>query len=303
MAFGSAPRGIPRILQWLLAGLMMLIGLAVSGLGFKLATVGGSSYFLIMGVAMVIAAILIFLNRTSGILLYGIAFIASLFWAVSDAGWDFWPLFSRLFTFAVLAFLCAIVWPFLRAANHTAPNKAPAFGVAALLAVAMLVSLGWMFKPQTLVVANEPVPVKPVAPGEQQKNWEHWGNTTHGDRFAALDQINKQNVSSLKVAWVAHTGDIPQSNGSGAEDQNTPLQVGDTLYVCTPYSKVLALDVDSGKEKWRYDSKATAPNWQRCRGLGYFEDHANVTASQTGTSPAACPRRLFLPTTDARLIA
>ena len=47
---------------------------------------------------------------------------------------------------------------------------------------------------------------------------------------------------------MAHTGDIPQSNGSGAEDQNTPLQIGDTLYVCTPYSKVLALDVDSGKK-------------------------------------------------------
>jgi quinate dehydrogenase (quinone) len=139
MAFGSAPRGIPRILQWLLAGLMMLIGLAVGGLGFKLATVGGSSYFLIMGVVMVIAAILIFLNRTSGIVLYGIAFIASLFWAVSDAGWDFWPLFSRLFT-AVLAFLCAIVWPFLRAANHSARTSAR-FGVAAVLAVAMLVSL------------------------------------------------------------------------------------------------------------------------------------------------------------------
>lgn len=76
MAFGSAPRGIPRILQWLLAGLMLLIGLAVGGLGFKLATVGGSCYFLIMGVVMVIAAILIFLNRTSGIVLYSIAFIA-----------------------------------------------------------------------------------------------------------------------------------------------------------------------------------------------------------------------------------
>lgn len=304
MAFGSAPRGIPRILQWLLAGLMAIIGLAVGGLGFKLATVGGTWYFLIMGVAMVVAAILIFTNRTSGIVLYAIAFIASLFWAVSDAGWDFWPLFSRLFTFAVLAFLCALVWPFLRAANASAPvNKAPAFGVAAVLAVLMLASLGWMFKPQTLVAANEPVPVKPVAPGEQQKNWEHWGNTTHGDRFAALDQINKQNVGDLKVAWVAHTGDIPQSNGSGAEDQNTPLQIGDTLYVCTPYSKVLALDVDSGKEKWRYDSKATAPNWQRCRGLGYFEDHENVTTSQAETQPAACSRRLFLPTTDARLIA
>ncbi len=81
------------------------------------------------------------------------------------------------------------------------------------------------------------------------------------------------------------------------------MQIGDTLYVCTPYSKVLALDVDSGKEKWRYDSKATAPNWQRCRGLGYFEDHSSVTTSQAETPPAACPRRLFLPTTDARLIA
>lgn len=66
MAFGSAPRGIPRILQWLLAGLMMLIGLAVGGLGFKLATVGGSSYFLIMGVAMVIAAILISSTASAG---------------------------------------------------------------------------------------------------------------------------------------------------------------------------------------------------------------------------------------------
>jgi quinate dehydrogenase (quinone) len=194
---------------------MALVGLAVGGLGLKLVTVGGSVYFLIMGVVMLIAAFLIARNRASGIILYAVAFIASLFWAVSDAGWDFWPLFSRLFTFAVLAFLAAIVWPFLRGISQPV-NKAPAFGIAAVLAVAMLVSFGWMFKPQTLVTANEPVPVKPVAEGQQQKNWEHWGNTTHGDRFAALDQINKQNINELKVAWVAHTGDIPQSNGSGA---------------------------------------------------------------------------------------
>ncbi|UJD94651.1 glucose/quinate/shikimate family membrane-bound PQQ-dependent dehydrogenase [Lelliottia amnigena] len=304
MAFGSAPRGIAKFLQWLLVGLMTIIGLAVGGLGFKLATVGGTWYFLIVGVVMLISAFLIFIRRISGIILYAVAFIASIFWAVNDAGWDFWPLFSRLFTLAVLAFLCALVWPLLRAANrNVAVNKKPAFTVAAIIALAMLVSVGWMFKPQTLVAANELVPVKPVAPGEQQKDWAHWGNTTHGDRFAALDQINKQNINTLKVAWTAHTGDIPQSNGSGAEDQNTPLQIGDTLFACTPYSKVLALDVDSGKEKWRYDSKATAPNWQRCRGLGYFEDTQLVTTSLKNTQPAACPRRLFLPTTDARLIA
>ncbi|SQC40824.1 glucose dehydrogenase [Klebsiella pneumoniae] len=33
MATGNAPRGFPRILQWLLAGLMLIIGLAVVFLG------------------------------------------------------------------------------------------------------------------------------------------------------------------------------------------------------------------------------------------------------------------------------
>ena len=297
MATGSTPRGIGRILKWLLAGLLIIIGLAIGIPGIKLVSLGGSAYFLVMGVAMLVSALLIIKNRTSGIVLYALAFIASAIWAVSDAGWDFWPLFSRLFTFGVLAFLAALLWPFLTATT----NKKPAFGLAAAIALALLVSAGWMFKPQTLVTANEDVPVQPVAKGSQQTDWKHWGNTTHGDRFAALDQINKQNVNQLEVAWTAHTGDIPQSNGSGAEDQNTPLQVGDTLFVCTPYSKVLALDVDSGKEKWRYDSKATAPNWQRCRGLGYYEDAQAVPVP--AAQPAACARRLFLPTTDARLIA
>lgn len=303
MTTGSMPRGVPRILLWLLVVLMAIIGLAVGGLGIKLATVGGSRYFAIMGAVMVVSAVLIALRRRSGIVLYGAAFLASIAWAISDAGVEFWPLFTRLFTFGVLAMLAALVWPWLAPVQPA--RKGPAFSIAGLLAIALLVSFGWMFKPQPLVTASEPVPVKPVAPGSEQKNWEHWGNTTHGDRFAALDQINKQNVDTLQVAWTAHTGDIPQSNGSGAEDQNTPLQVGDSLFVCTPYGKVLSLDVDSGKEKWRFDPKAKAPNWQRCRGLGYFADaQAQTTAEPASASqPAACPRRLFLPTIDARLIA
>lgn len=301
MATGNVPRGFPRILQWLLIGLMALIGLAIGALGAKLASVGGTWFFALMGLVMVVSAILIARHRRGGIVLYALAFIVAIVWSISDAGWDFWPLFSRLFAFGVLAFLCALVWPFMSTAQPA--KKGLPFALAAVIAVALLASIGGMFKPQTLVSATEAVPVKPVAAGEEQKNWEHWGNTTHGDRFAALDQINKQNINKLQVAWTAHTGDIPLSNGSGAEDQNTPLQVGDTLFVCTPYSKVLALDVDTGKEKWRYDSKATAPNWQRCRGLGYFEDTQVLNAPQSTAQPAACPRRLFLPTTDARLIA
>ncbi len=137
MATGNAPRGFPRVLQWLLAGLMLIIGLAIGILGAKLASVGGTFYFAIMGLVMVIAAVLIFRSRRGGIILYAIAFIASIVWAISDAGWTYWPLFSRLFALGVLAFLAALVWPFL---SRQPAKKGPAFGLAAVLAVVLLVS-------------------------------------------------------------------------------------------------------------------------------------------------------------------
>lgn len=117
------------ILQWLLAGLMLIIGLAVGILGAKLALVGGTLYFALMGVVMVIAAVLIFRNRRGGILLYAVAFIASVIWAISDAGWNYWPLFSRLFALGVLAFLAALVWPFLASppAKKARPMASPPF--------------------------------------------------------------------------------------------------------------------------------------------------------------------------------
>lgn len=70
-----------------------------------------------------------------------------------------------------LAMLSALVWPFMSSSNTV--RKGPAFGLAAIFAVVLLASLGWMFKPQTLVSATEAVPVKPVAAGEEQKT----GNT------------------------------------------------------------------------------------------------------------------------------
>ena len=100
------------------------------------------------------------------------------------------------------------------------------------------------------------------------------------------------------MAWTFRTGDIPQSTGAGAEDQNTPLQIGDTVYTCTAYGKVFALDADTGAQRWKFDPQGSAPNWQRCRGLGYSEAPAPA-----GAQPTACTKRLFLPTGDARLIA
>lgn len=311
--------------------LAMLMGAYLAVGGAYLAALGGSWYFVLAGLALLVAGLLIAKRRATGAWLFALTFAATAVWAVWEAGWHFWPLVSRLAAFAVLGLLVALAYPALvRRAGGTAGRGALA--VTAVLAVALLATGGYAFVPTPVIAAQGPAPaVVPVNPQEAQKDWRHWGNTTAGNRFAALDQINKDNIGRLQVAWTAHTGDVPQSNGSGAEDQNTPLQIGSTVYVCTAYSKIVALDADTGAELWKYDPKATAPNWQRCRGLGYHDqDAAKATETKVETSasapaaaastpapapapapvataeaaaPAACRQRLLLPTTDARLIA
>ena len=113
MATGNVPRGFPRILQWLLIALMMIIGLAIGALGAKLATVGGTWFFALMGLVMVVSAILIARQRRGGIVLYSLAFIVAIIWSIQDAGWEYWPLFSRLFMFAVIGVVVALVYPLL----------------------------------------------------------------------------------------------------------------------------------------------------------------------------------------------
>ena len=53
----------------------------------------------------------------------------------------------------------------------------------------------------------------------------------------------------------------------GAE--NTPLKVGNTLYVCTPKNIMIAIDPATGQTRWRYDPKVpdeAIPYTAACRG-------------------------------------
>ncbi|MGH8389171.1 MAG: glucose/quinate/shikimate family membrane-bound PQQ-dependent dehydrogenase [Pseudomonas sp.] len=287
--------------KWLLAGLgvlIALIGLGLAGGGGYLITLGGSWYFLLMGLAMLASGLMIARRKPLGAWVYGAALVLTAIWAVWDTGLEYWPLVSRVLTFAVIGLVVALIYPTLvRASGATAGRGA--YGLAGILGVGVVATMAYMFVPTHVVKATAEPAVTPVAPGTEQKDWAHWGNTTAGNRFAALDQINKGNIDKLQVAWTFRTGDIPQSTGSGAEDQNTPLQIGDTVYTCTAYGKVFALNADTGAQRWKFDPQGSAPNWQRCRGLGYFDSGATPVADQ----PNACTKRLFLPTGDARLIA
>jgi quinate dehydrogenase (quinone) len=306
----------PLARGWLvLLGLVILVaGLFLAVGGAKLASLGGSLYFVIAGFALLASGFLIARRRTVGALVYFVTFALTILWALWEVGLSFWPLISRLLAMGVGATVVALSYPLLRAASGRAPANRPAFIVAAVLAVLCAVGGGAMFVPHATVAFDGTVtPLVPVDAAHEQKNWEAYGNTSGGSRFVALDQITRDTVKNLKVAWTYRTGDIATSDGNGAEDQDTPLQVGDTVFLCTPHNNVIALDGATGREKWKTIVNARASVWMRCRGLAYFDAHAPLqqpnmpggtpVATVTVPAGAACQRRILMNTINAELIA
>ncbi|WP_313619579.1 PQQ-binding-like beta-propeller repeat protein [Pantoea septica] len=300
----------------ILLGLVLLaIGLFFAIGGGKLVSLGGSWYFLIAGIVMLLSAIQFFRRKSSAVVMFIVVFVGTLIWALADAGWSFWPLVSRLMVPSGLMLLAFLTWPALRKREGKSSLAKVSYVLSAVIAVGMVGTLVQMFQPHpTVAFTGKALPLIPVDKSKPQQDWNNYGRTPGGDRFAAIDQITRDNVKDLKVAWTFHTGDTPISpTGNGAEDQQTPLQIGNTLYLCTPHNNVIAVEADSGKQIWKREINAKAEVWPRCRGLAYFDATKPLTQpSKPGSTPVpavslaagdTCQRRILMNTIDARLIA
>lgn len=94
-------------------------------------------------------------------------------------------------------------------------------------------------------------------------DWPVYGGSSAGDRYSPLTQINRRNVSKLRVAWTFDTG---EPGGL----QTNPLVIGRMVYGFTPTQKVIALDGATGKRLWMFDNGT--PGLQPARGLSYWTD-------------------------------
>ncbi len=131
-------------------------------------------------------------------------------------------------------------------------------------------------------------------------DWPVYGGAPGGGRFSALTQITPANVAALEPAWTYHTGDVFQPGEALAPTsfQATPILAFGSLYLCTPFNRVIALDPDTGAERWAYDPKVDVSQTYvtACRGVSAWTD----AAAPVG---ASCRERIFTGTLDARLIA
>jgi len=143
------------------------------------------------------------------------------------------------------------------------------------------------------------------APAASDAEWRSYGHDAGGMRYSSLAQIDRGNVAQLARAWTYHTGELdPRPDSATARDarrptafETTPLVVGGTLYFSTPSSRLIALDAETGVERWVYDpfapgdrTRVSGPH----RGIAYWEGRDGSGAADA---------RILFGTTDGRLVA
>ncbi len=134
-------------------------------------------------------------------------------------------------------------------------------------------------------------------------DWSYYGGDAGGTRYSRLAEITPANVTSLEQAWVYRTGD--EAAGYPSREQRsfeaTPILVGETLYLSTPFGEIHAVDAATGERRWRFQSRPPQDrNYSEntSRGVSYWLD-----ALAPPTDDAPCLGRIFFGTQDARLLA
>jgi quinoprotein glucose dehydrogenase len=132
--------------------------------------------------------------------------------------------------------------------------------------------------------------------------WIDYGGDRGGLRYAPLADIGPANVARLEIAWVHHSGDVSDGRSgvpSTSAYEVTPILVDGSLFLCTPFNRVIALDPETGAERWSYDPgidlAMVYANQLVCRGVSTWLD--------PGPGVGPCRRRILTATNDARLIA
>lgn len=260
----------------ILALILALIALALIVGGGWLVLLGGSPYYVAAGAVMAGSAWLVLKGDRRGSWLYGVMFLATIFWSLAEAGLNPWGLQARLLAPFVLGLW--VFWPIVM----RLPRWLPIIGVVSVtVAGGLLLYISGRIE-------------QPTGAGRAFASgiadWQHYGNTLAGTRFSEAAEITPANAGKLERVWTYRTG----TKNPGLGFEATPLMIGDSLYLCTPDNNVISLDPDTGRRLWQFDPGGVVPPTTHCRGVGYYH---------VPDADGPCARRILSTTGDARLLA
>ena len=110
--------------------------------------------------------------------------------------------------------------------------------------------------------------------GVRNGEWPHWGGDLGNSKYSPLDQINRDNVKTLRVAWrwkADNLGPRPDRNFEA-----TPVEVNGVLYTSAGSRRdVVAIDAATGETLWMYRLDEghrgdVAPRRNSGRGVEYW---------------------------------
>ena len=131
--------------------------------------------------------------------------------------------------------------------------------------------------------------------------WPAYGRDALGSRHSPLAQIDTANVGRLAVAWTYRTGEVAPAVQTKRPRslEATPIVVDGVMYLITPLGRVIALDAETGRERWVYDARI-----DRSIGFGDFTSRGVSTwLDATRAEGQPCRRRIVAATIDARLLS
>lgn len=306
--YGDRPLRITlTALVMLVLGLLMAIG------GICLALLGGSWYYLIAGFGLLVSGVLVYARHRAALWLYAALLLGTLVWTFYEVRFDWWQLAPRIDLWCLLGLW--LILPFVN--RHIGDRLAWRDGASGLLGLGLIAGAlmaGYSLTQDYSSINGEfsDAQMDGLDPegqaGRSASEWTAYGGSSRGDRYSPADLITPKNVGRLVKAWEYHTGDLPGEGDPGElTNQVTPLKVGDKLFICTPHSIAIALDADTGEERWRFDPainrQAEYYQHMTCRGLAFHDATAYGAGATSSAQPARCERRLFLPTNDGTLVA
>lgn len=308
--------------------LLALFGIPIFLGGIWLIMLGGSWYYLPAGAGLLATSYLLFRRHTAAVWVYLFTFAATVAWALWEAGFNGWAQVPRLVAPTVVLLLVLSTLPRLHGSvtglqkaavaallvllagggglallNHGAPNlsaqetTAPPAGEAQSPDNSTTEGAQGAHVPP-VAETQTPLSGASYAKLEAGADWPAYGGTHAANRYSSLEQITPDNVGELEKIWEFRTGDLPEGDEAFG-NQNTPIKVGDRLFLCSALNKVTALDAATGAEFWTYDPEVSTDAIgynATCRGLVYYQDTA-------ATDGDLCATRIVVQTLDARLIS